>query len=426
MDLVKLHEIFIQECGQKVSTDTRKIEAGCLFFAWKGEKDDGNRFAQQALDGGASYVVVDNPEYVLSEKCILVENSIKALQDLASYHRKQFDIPVLVIGGSNGKTTTKELVVAVLNKKYCTHYTQGNLNNHTGVPLTLLAMNNDAEVAVIEVGANHGGEHALLMDIIAPDYVLVTNNGKDHLEGFGSLEGVRRANKEIYDWAKLHDATMLVNKNISDLVIDSEGGRQVLYPIDHYESTSTVYASVSYKGVAISSNLFGSYNEANILAAIVVGERFGVTLSEIQDAIAAYVPNLNRSQVITREDCVIILDCYNANPSSMELAIADVFASFPSQRKIIVIGDMLELGEEESVYHQEILSLIAQKRTDQDTVICVGPLFNAHAKKYPYHFFETVENAKDFFADVNKKDAVIFIKASRGIRLETILDNSLR
>lgn len=421
MNISELHTIYSNECGYVVDTDTRKLRKGSLFFAWKGEKDDGNRFAQQALDNGAQYVVIDNPEFALDDRCILVEDSIKTLQDLAKFHREQFTIPVLAIGGSNGKTTTKELVASVLKEKYKIHVTEKNFNNHTGVPLTLLAMHPDTECAVVEIGANHAGEHSALLDVLQPTHVLVTNNGKDHLEGFGSTQGVRKANAEIFVWAEKHNAQIFVNKFLLDLVEDSSGSNQILYPEFDFQGTSDIFASINYDDLEIKSRLFGSFNEVNILAAVVIGIYFDVEKKKIKESIEGYTPELNRSQIVNKENYTVIMDCYNANPSSMELALLDVFTVSQEKKKIIIIGDMAELGSESSFYHKEILELVNNNISTKDIVICVGSIFSSFQEKYPFHFFENINDAKIFFTSLEKKDALVFLKASRSLGLENIL-----
>lgn len=404
-----------------IVTDSRKIIPGCFFVAIVGEKFDGNDFAETALEQGAAFALVSNQQFSGNEKMIVVDDTLQTLQQVAKIHRENFSIPVIVIGGSNGKTTTKELVASVLVKKYRIHVTAGNLNNHIGVPLTLLAMQRDTQVAIIEIGANHIGEHTDLLHIVQPTHVLVTNNGQDHLEGFGSTQGVRTANGEIFVWAKKHGAEIFVNKYIPDLVADSADGDVVLYPEKFYESRSTEYAGCMYDQTVITSQLFGSFNESNILAAIAVGEYFEVPIDQIADAVRVYEPNLKRSQVIKNADHTIIMDCYNANPSSMELAISDLYNAYPDKKKIIIIGDMFELGEESSKYHKELLELVQLKQKQSDTIICVGAKMNEWGDQFPFHFFETIDTAREFFTNINKMDTVIFLKASRGIQLENIL-----
>lgn len=404
-----------------IVTDSRKIIPGCFFVAIVGEKFDGNDFAETALEQGAAFALVSNQQFSGNEKMIVVDDTLQTLQQIAKIHRETFSIPVIVIGGSNGKTTTKELVAIVLSKKYRVHVTAGNLNNHIGVPLTLLAMPRDTQIAIIEIGANHIGEHTELLEIIQPTYVLVTNNGQDHLEGFGSMEGVRTANGEVFVWAKKNGAKIFVNKYIPDLVADSDGGDVILYPEKTYQSQSTEFAGCLYDGVAITSQLFGSLNENNILAAIAIGEFFRVPIDNIADAIQSYEPNLKRSQVIKKADHIIIMDCYNANPSSMELALSDLYNTYPDKKKIVVIGDMFEMGDESPKYHKELLELVQLKQKQSDSIICVGRKMNEWNNQFPFHFFENTETAKEFLNTLDKTDTVIFLKASRGIQLENIL-----
>jgi UDP-N-acetylmuramoyl-tripeptide--D-alanyl-D-alanine ligase len=404
-----------------ISTDTRTITPGDIYIGIKGDVFDGNIFAPQALEKGARYAIVDDPTYATDERYILVSNTRQTLEELATYHRKQFSIPILVIGGSNGKTTTKELVHAVLSKKYTAHVTKGNLNNDLGVPLTILAMPRNTQIAIIEIGANHPGEHITLMNIVAPTHVLVTNNGADHLEGFGSLAGVRSANKEIYGWMRDHEGHIFVNKNITDLVEDSADTKCTLYPQKEVETISGLYAGIRYSEETFISSLFGSYNEPNILAAIAVGEYFEVPLSDIKDAIASYVPTLKRSQVIQGPDYSIILDCYNANPSSMEAALRDFVKDTTPGKRVFIIGDMFEMGSEEDRVHKEILTLVQSLVDTNDTVMCVGPRFGKYKNECSFSFFETTDSAREVFNALNLSDKFIFLKASRGIRLEEVI-----
>ena len=424
MEATELYSIF-EGNGFRFSTDTRTISPGDIYIGIKGDVFDGNTFAQQALEKGALYAVIDNPEYHENNQCILVSNTRKILEELALIHRSKFSIPIVVIGGSNGKTTTKELVHAVLSKKYKTHTTKGNLNNDLGVPLTLLAMPVETEIAIIEIGANHPREHLDLMDIVQPTHVLVTNNGADHLEGFGSLEGVRNANKEIYDWVKQHDGYVFVNKDLQDLVENSENIARNLYPSKKYESASDMYAKVIYDGVLFSSSLFGSYNEANILAAIEIGGYFSVPRESIQDAIVAYKPTLKRSQIVQGENYSLVLDCYNANPSSMEFALRDFVKDTSPGKRIILIGDMLEMGTEETRVHREILELVKILVNQHDLVLCVGPRFGAYKTDFPFTFFENADAARSYFNTLNLEDTYIFVKASRGIKLEEVIKEKI-
>lgn len=405
----------------QISTDTRTIAPGDIYIGIKGENFDGNTFAPQALEKGARYAIVDDPAYTTDERYILVSNTRQTLEELAAYHRKQFSIPILVIGGSNGKTTTKELVNAVLSKKYTAHVTKGNLNNDLGVPLTILAMPRDTQIAIIEIGANHPGEHITLMNIVAPTHALVTNNGADHLEGFGSVAGVRSANKEIYDWMKDHGGHIFVNKNISDLVEDSADTKRTLYPQKEVGTISGLYAGVRYGEETFTSSLFGSYNEPNILAAIAIGEYFEVSLSDIREAITSYTPTLKRSQIIQGPDYSIILDCYNANPSSMEAALRDFVKDTTPGKRVFIIGDMFEMGSEEDRVHKEILTLVQSLVDTNDTVMCVGPRFGKYKNEYSFSFFETTDLAHESFNNLDLANKYILLKASRGIKLEDVI-----
>lgn len=422
METTDLYNLII---SHGFSTDTRALAPGQIFIALRGENFDGNDMATTALLAGAAYAVIDKPSCKLNDAYILVHNTLETLQHVANIHRKQFSIPIIAIGGSNGKTTTKELVQAVLSKKYTTHATTGNLNNDIGVPLTLLTMPKDTEIAVIEIGANHPLEHTTLMDIISPTYVLITNNGADHLEGFGSLEGVRSANKEIYESARKQNGKVFVNRHIPDLCEDSEGLDRIMYPTKPVHGTSSLYAGVNYDGADITTSLFGSYNEPNILAAITVGEYFDVPLSDIKEAIQNYTPTLKRSQIINRPDYSVILDCYNANPSSMKLALEDFAKGSTGGKRFFIIGDMLEMGDEEARLHKEILDLVQTLTDPEDVVWCVGPRFGAYSKEYPFTFFEHAVDAKGPFSDINLIGKTIFLKASRGIKLEDVIKEKI-
>lgn len=420
---MEIHELYklISEGDISLCRDTRDIKPGDIYIALKGDTFDGNAYAQEALDKGARLAIIDNAAYKTDERCIVVEDTTTALQKLATLHRQTFSIPILVIGGSNGKTTTKELVAAVLAKKYTVHATKGNLNNERGLPLTLLAMPRTTEIAVIEIAADHAHEHTEKMGIVSPTHVLVTNNGADHLEGFGSMTGVRTANKEIFDCARTLQATAFVNKNIPELVADSDGLTRIFYPEHSYTSTSSLYAGIIYDTQPITSQLFGSLNEANILAAVAVGRHFEIPLEECAEAIKSYEPNLKRSQIIDQGDHTLILDCYNANPTSMTLALKDLFATTQPGTRIIIVGDMLEIGATEMEEHRNILTLINETKDAQDVVICIGPHFSAHKEAFQCNFFNSVEAAKGFYADISLSGKILFLKASRGVHLETLL-----
>lgn len=415
----------IKENNLSISTDSRIAGPGTIYIGLKGDVHDGNSYASDAIRQGAEYAVIDNQEYYKDDRTILVEDSYKTLQELAHIHRLKFSIPILVIGGSNGKTTTKELVSAVLSKKYSVHMTKGNLNNHIGVPLTILSMPATTEIGIIEIGANHPGEHADLMKIVEPTHVLVTNNGADHLEGFGSIEGVRTANKEIYDWARERGITIFVNKGIVDLCEDTENVNRVLYPMSDYKSSSDIYAAVTYDNTLIKTQLVGSLNELNILAAIAVGEYFKIPIAQMVEAFAEYTPTLKRSQLIVQGTTKIVLDCYNANPSSMELSLQDFFKLSNGYKRIVIIGDMLETGETEQVVHLEILNQVKNSIAENDVVLCVGPVFFTFKNDFSFQFFQNSNDAGEIFNELDLSDSYVFLKASRGITLENVVNKKI-
>lgn len=418
-----LQELYtrIQEGSLSVCTDTRLITPQCFFAALRGERFDGNEYAQEALKQGASFALVDSESLQDIPGCVYVPDVLQVLQELARMHRQSFDIPIIAIGGSNGKTTTRALIAEVLKKKYAVHHTHGNLNNHIGVPLTLLAMSRDTECAVIEIGANHEGEHTALLGIVEPTHVLVTNNGFDHLEGFGSPEGVRRANKEIYDWAVAHNASIFVHAQHSDLMEDSLGGARVVYPTSSIQALSnSLYAGVVYHNLDIISKLYGSYNIENIHAAICVGETFGVPTDDVADAIRDMEPDATRSRVVVRPNYTLVLDCYNANPSSMKASLGHMF-SITDTKKIIVIGDMLELGEYASRFHGEILEYVKESMHSDDVVVCVGTAMCEFQNHYPFYFFVDTASAKDMYDSLDKSQCIVFLKGSRGIQLERLV-----
>jgi UDP-N-acetylmuramoyl-tripeptide--D-alanyl-D-alanine ligase len=426
MNVQQLYNI-ITDQKLTVSTDSRTAAAGTIYFGLRGDVFDGNQYAADALKNGADFAVIDNPEFhdVTNDRMILVNDTYSMLQEIAHLYRTEFSIPILVIAGSNGKTTTKELVAAVLSKKYRVHTTTGNLNNHVGVPLTLLSMPHDTEIAVIEIGANHANEHTMLMNCVAPTHALVTNNGADHLEGFGSLAGVRSANREVYDWIAAHTGTVFVNREITNLMEDSDGLHRIVYPVGDYSSSSDMYAGISYNEMIIKTQLVGSLNELNILAAVAVGEQFDVPMSAIVSACADYTPKLKRSQLIQQGTTNIILDCYNANPSSMELSLRDFFKTTIGKQRITIVGDMRELGKTENELHREMLDLIKNNVQETDTVIIVGPVFWQFRSEYPFHFFQTSLDAQEYFQSLNLENTYVFLKASRGTKLETVIEKTI-
>lgn len=361
----ELYKIFLRH--PNVITDSRKIEAGCLFFALKGERFNGNSFAADAIEKGAAFAIIDEPEFAIGEQFILVENVLEALQGMANFHRKQFQIPVIGITGSNGKTTTKELIYEVLSSHYPTHYTMGNFNNHIGLPLTLLKMQKGTEVAVIEMGANHVGEIEFLCKIAEPTHGLITNIGKAHLEGFGGIEGVKKGKSELYRFLEKNDGTAFVN--LEELFLEelakglehrifykkSDKPNPIAAPAETKLLTTHPFVRVAFLNefaeiLEVQSQLSGNYNFNNIMTAITVGRYFKVPSQKIKAAIENYVPSNNRSQVLEKDGNTYILDAYNANPSSMQRSLEN-FSKMEGQSKIAILGDMLELGEYLSLIH---------------------------------------------------------------------------
>ena len=424
MNIPSLHHYFLQSSG--ISTDTRKIFTGCLFFALKGENFNGNLFAQEALDKGAFKVIVDEEIFHKNTgETILVENALLALQQLASFHRKNLGLPIISLTGSNGKTTSKELINAVLSQKFNTVATAGNLNNHIGVPLTLLKMNKETEIGIVEMGANHLGEIRLLSEIAQPDYGYITNFGKAHLEGFGSLEGVIQGKTELYQFLKKHDKKIFVNANDSKQLANSEEIDRVTFGTPQSDFNiqlldSSHHLLVAFNGIEIQSNLVGAYNFANLAAAIAMGAYFKVSSEKIKAGIEGYIPSNNRSQLITKGTNTILMDAYNANPTSM-LAALENFKQAKGDNKIMFLGDMFELGKEAETEHQNIVDFL--EKNSFGKVFLIGSNFykttnnSSHIKQ-----FETFEELKKELESNAPKNATILIKASRGMALERILD----
>lgn len=414
---------FLSE-GALVSTDTRNLPEGCIFFALKGEHFDANSFAEEALGKGARAVVTSRSDLSGKPGFFVVNDTLDALQQFALFHRNTLRIPVLAIGGSNGKTTTKELVGAVLNKKYNTAVTKGNLNNHIGVPLTLLSITKEHEFAVVEIGANHLGETAFLCEISRPDYGLVTNNGKDHLEGFGSMEGVRKANAELYDWLKKNGGEAFVNANDPDLMEDSAGIKRITYGqgeatnVNGQPNEKSVFAELTLPhGKTIRTSLFGNYNFPNIMAAFAIGKCFGVAEDHIIAALENYRPGLNRSQVSQMGSNTIIFDCYNANPSSMRAAIESFVKTNP-KNPVLILGDMLEMGHHAEKEHREMVEFIHS--TAIKHVILTGKEFIKADIERRYTSFEKTEETKSWLAQNPISNATILLKGSRGYKLEQL------
>ena len=380
-----------------VSTDTRNLPAGCVFFALHGERFDGNKFAQQALENGASLAVIDNPEYALSEGTLLVSNTLLALQDLARAWRRELGLPIIGITGTNGKTTTKELLATVLSTKYNLHYTQGNLNNQIGVPLTLLQITRAHEMAIMEMGASHPGDIKELVNIAEPNCGLITNVGRAHLEGFGSFEGVQQTKKELYDYLLDHQGYIFRNTDNPYLAKMAGDLKTVPY------TTGTMPDG---------THLVGEYNAENVSAAICVGEYFGISREQALDAIRQYIPTNNRSQKMQTANNHLIVDAYNANPTSMQAAI-NAFKG-----DTYILGAMRELGEYSHLEHQNIVNMLAERKAD--TVFLVGEEYLQTTSPYP--IFENVVQLHQHFEEHPLKGKHILLKGSRSTRMEKLLD----
>ncbi|TXE07296.1 UDP-N-acetylmuramoyl-tripeptide--D-alanyl-D-alanine ligase [Gelidibacter salicanalis] len=408
-------------------TDTRKLEKDCLFFALKGDHYNGNKFASQALDSGAKYCVVDEAEVAIDERYIVVDNVLETLQQLATHHRKTLNVPILALTGSNGKTTTKELIKAVLSKTNVTTATQGNLNNHIGVPLTLLQINEHTDIGIVEMGANHPKEIALLCQIAQPDYGLITNFGKAHLEGFGSLEGVIKAKSELYDYLKAHHKVIFVNENDPIQVQQTSGYEQVhKFGLPTSSDTrlklvkSQPCVSLTYNNRTVNSQLAGTYNFNNMAVAIAVGSYFKVNREAIINAIEKYTPTNNRSQILKQGNNTIIMDAYNANPTSM-LAALENFKQLQQGKKHLFLGDMFELGQTAANEHQFIVDYLEQH--DLGQVYLVGENFyNTTVTSKWIQKFQTVEALKFYLNTTRVEHSFLLIKGSRGMALERILD----
>ena len=424
MDIKELHQHFIESSG--VCTDTRKITKDCLFFALSGTNFNGNLFAREALDKGAFKVIVDDRKYHIPDgDTILVHNSLLALQELAKFHREYLNIPIISLTGSNGKTTTKELINAVLSQKYRTVATVGNLNNHIGVPLTLLSMGKDTEIGIVEMGANHIGEIKMLSEIAQPDYGYITNFGKAHLEGFGNLEGVVKGKTELYQYLKTNGSTIFVNANDSKQLEVSEGMDRITFgpensdfPVLFIDGRGSLL--IEFEQVKIQSNLVGIYNFPNLSAAVAIGSYFKVSVQDIKKGIESYTPNNHRSQLMHTKTNTILMDAYNANPTSMMAALEN-FKQSEGKNKIMILGDMFELGADTEKEHQNILDFLAANPFGK--VMVTGSHFHraennsAHIRQY-----ETFEKLMEEIRSSPPQHSNILIKASRGMALERILE----
>ncbi len=420
-----LYHKFLNSTG--VSTDTRSLEKGNIFFALKGPNFNANRLAEDALSQGASHAVIDETEFDTGERTILVKDVLTILQQLANHHRKQLNIPFIGITGSNGKTTTKELLHAVLSEKYNTLATRGNLNNHIGVPLTLLSITGDTEIAIIEMGANKIGDIAGLCRIAEPTHGLITNIGKAHTEGFGGYEGVLRGKTELYDWLRNHEGTVFINSNDPVLMNMAKRFREpVLYPNEedffHCE-LDQVYPFISVlneDGRKINTRMIGAYNFSNIATALCVGKFFGVPMDKAARAVENYIPGNNRSQILQKGSNTFIMDAYNANPSSMEAALANL-EMFEADHKMVILGDMYELGDFMEEEHRKIGKVTRGKGFD--TIIFCGGRMRFAAEENPDAlYFKTREELIEYLENHAFDNSVILVKGSRAMELEKVMD----
>ncbi len=403
-----------------ISTDTRKIKPKDIFFALKGPSFNGNQYAQSALEKGATYVVIDEVNYQKDERYLLVDDVLNTLQKLARKYRDSLNIPVIAVTGSNGKTTSKELINAVLEQKLKTFATQGNLNNHIGVPLTLLSIPKDTEIAVIELGANHIGEIETLCQIANPNYGLVTNIGMDHLEGYGSLEGVARGSSELFYHFLKNGGTAFVNKEDEILVRMSKRLNNIIYyPQNCKLSKNDFFLEIElFTGEKYTTQLIGEYNFYNISLALCIAQHFEVDLKLAAKAIQNYEPKNNRSQIVRQGNNVFILDAYNANPSSMSAAVEN-FAKIKADKKVLILGDMLELGSFADSEHEKMIALV--DKLNFDKVIFCGPQFHKFSNSGNV-FVQTTEELKNWLENQNFNETHFLLKGSRGMALEKVVN----
>ena len=425
MSIIDLYDLFIH--NPQITTDSRNCPKGSIFFALKGDKFDGNQYAGKALASGCVYAVIDNPDYYIGERTILVDNVLKTLQQLAHHHRKVLGLPIIGITGTNGKTTTKELLAAVLSTKFNLLYTEGNFNNHIGVPLTLLRLTHDHEMAVIEMGASHPGDIKELVDIVHPNYGIITNVGRAHLEGFGSFEGVIRTKGELYDYIRRSKGKIFIKKENEYLQSIAKGIEQITYGNgdDAFASGQVVscdpFLVFNWKQQGklhtVETHIIGSYNLDNVLAAVAVGRFFKIPAERISRAIAAYEPTNNRSQFKKTDNNELIIDAYNANPSSMKVAL-DNFITMPVQPKAIILGDMRELGPTSDELHAEVVAQI--KKGQFDKVFLCGEHFSKVGKEFSP--FATTEAMVEELRKQPLKGYHILINGSHSMGLEKLAD----
>ncbi len=420
MDTTDLVYKKLESCDFKVSTDTRKDLTGSVYFAIKGENFDGNKFVKIALKSGAMAVVTDDKKYK-GKNIFVVKDVLKTLQSVASKYRDEFSIPIIAIGGSNGKTTSKELTRDVLRTEYVVHSTEGSFNNHLGVPLSILSLKKGSEIGVFEIGANHPNEHTDLLNILKPTHVVVTNNGLDHLEGFGGAKGARRGNAEIYKWAKKNKSEVFVNKKNKDLLIDSKYTKRTTYLNEKIKVVTETPLTLKYKNKIYKTNLAGSYNLENIELAVAIGEYFGIKISNSLNIVKKYQPTLKRSQIVVNNSNKFIVDCYNANPTSMKLSLESFYKSSKNPRGVI-LGEMLELGKYSKNEHKKVLNYVFTKKNE--LVVLIGEEYKKLIENNIGNclWFADSTKASDWFKKQNFKKYTFLLKGSRGSKVEKVIE----
>lgn len=431
MGIENLYALYLAS-GQRITTDTRTISKGQIFFALKGENFNGNGFALEAIKRGARYAIVDDPKLKDEKNIIFVEDVLSTLQQLGLHHRRTLKIPIIAITGSNGKTTTKELIKEVLSVKFKVAFTKGNLNNHIGIPLTLLDIKAYDELSIVEMGANHVGEIEEYCTYVEPNYGLITNIGKAHLEGFGGIQGVIKGKTELYKYLAKTNGYLFVNLNDSLLVQESEKIKRIFYSIDIdsaytgeiLDTIDSEFLTIQVKDETISlniqTNLTGDYNASNVMAAYCIGRYFDISPTDIKSAIEKYIPTNSRSQIIQLKNATIIKDAYNANPSSMEVALQNLAKN--TRPKVAILGAMKELGTSSELEHQKIAELALELNIE--TVVLIGTEFSKIPLTSQIQYFATTKEAKDWFQNQVWNDEIILLKGSRGMALEQILEDS--
>lgn len=420
--IAQLHNRFLESSG--ISTDSRSITEGSIFFALKGDQFDGNRFVGETIEKGALLAVISDPMQEIPGKTVLVEDTLKTLQDLARYHREQLSIPVIGLTGSNGKTTTKELLSQVLKEKFHVLFTQGNLNNHIGVPLTLLSITPKHEIAVIEMGANHQGEIAELCGICQPDMGLITNFGKAHLEGFGGIEGVKKGKSELYDHLRKRKGRVFVNSDDPDMLDRTQNMDRTTYgtqgtPDLRYSVIEGERAGIEWEGHQAISKLTGTYNCTNMAAAVAIGRYFEIPSEKIVHALESYAPSNARSEVRETGKNVLILDAYNANPSSVEVSLKNL-ERISHPRKVAILGDMFELGSHSAEEHQRMVDLL--RTMDLMDVVLIGQAYTSTEHPASFRVFASTDMALEELKKHPIQNCLVLLKGSRGMKLERLLD----